>query len=351
MSRYDKTERIGVIETDRIVTNQLDWIFREQATVDVGIDAIIEQAINGEPTGKFIAVQIKTGIGNFHITENKIILYVSHIHYNYWLRVDFPIILIAHIPENNKTYWQHINEYNFKKTKKQWKIEIPKTQEFNLKAKEKLVQILAEKNQRNDSFQLFKGNDEEDNIFDFVENLECINDSKETLERISLNVGEIGTKATDFNIKVLAFISSGLTDKDEQVRASLKGFGRTLNIISKKIENELEIYSSLYSEGLFSYEQVIIAYFQITKDETNLITALEGINIIPPSVDIAIDGINDMKNTITKLPTKYSVLKESKFKLLEVVDLLISELIASKEIALNIIEKINLILSKPDIID
>lgn len=347
--RYDKTERLGVIETDKIVTDQLDWIFREQPTVDVGIDAIIEQSIDGEPTGKFIAVQIKTGIGNFHITENKIILYVSHIHYNYWLNLDIPIILIAHIPENNKTYWQQINEHNFRKTKKQWKIEIPKTQEFNLRAKEKLTQILSEKNKENDLFNLYKGNDEEDSIFDFVENLECINESKETLDRINLCVGEIGAKSTDFNNKVETYISANLTDKDEQVRASLKGFGRSLNIISKKIENDIEIYSSLYSEGFHAYEHVILTYFQITKNENDLITSLEGINTIPASVDIAIDGINDMRNAIIKLPTKYSVLKESKLQLLEVVDLLIGELVASKEIALNIIEEINLMLSHPDI--
>ena len=65
MSRYNRTERSGVIETDRIVTNQFGWIFREQPIVDVGIDALIEQVEDGNPTGRFLAVQIKTGAGNF----------------------------------------------------------------------------------------------------------------------------------------------------------------------------------------------------------------------------------------------------------------------------------------------
>lgn len=41
--RYNFTERLGVIETDRIVTKTLGWIFREQPIVDVGLDPIIEQ--------------------------------------------------------------------------------------------------------------------------------------------------------------------------------------------------------------------------------------------------------------------------------------------------------------------
>ena len=65
MSRYRKTERLGVVETDRIVTKYLGWIFREQPVVDVGIDALIEESEEGYPKGRFLAAQIKTGKGNF----------------------------------------------------------------------------------------------------------------------------------------------------------------------------------------------------------------------------------------------------------------------------------------------
>ena len=182
--RYLSTERIGVIETDRIVTKYLGWIFREQPIVDVGLDAIIEQSEEGNPTGKFIAVQIKTGIGNFHISEKKITHYISRIHYKYWLNLEIPIILIAHFPETEKTYWQHICETNFQKTKKQWKIEIPRSQEFNAKAKEKLTQILSKKNQKNLVFELYKGKVEPDTLFDFIENIECISESVDSVLRI-----------------------------------------------------------------------------------------------------------------------------------------------------------------------
>ena len=93
--RYNKTERLGVIETDRIVTEEIGWIFREQPIIDVGLDAIIEEVINDEPTGKFLALQIKTGEGNFHKTEKSLTHYVSNIHYNYWLSLSIPIIIIA----------------------------------------------------------------------------------------------------------------------------------------------------------------------------------------------------------------------------------------------------------------
>ena len=69
--RYARTERLGVIETDRIITKEIGWIFRERPIVDVGLDAIIEQSEDGNPKGKFLAVQIKTGKGNFQVSEKK----------------------------------------------------------------------------------------------------------------------------------------------------------------------------------------------------------------------------------------------------------------------------------------
>ena len=143
IKRYSNTERLGVVETDRIVTKYLGWIFREQPIVDVGLDAIIEQSEDGNPMGRFIAIQIKSGKDNFHDSEKYLTHYVSHIHYNYWLNLEIPIILVAHLPETEKTYWQNICEKNFKKTRKRWKIEIPKSQEFNEKSKNGLIEILS----------------------------------------------------------------------------------------------------------------------------------------------------------------------------------------------------------------
>jgi hypothetical protein len=124
--RYNNIERLGVIETDKIVTKHLKWIFRELPVVDVGIDAIIEESENGNPTGKFIAAQIKTGKGNFYISDKSIIYYASRVHYYYWLNLNIPIIIIAHFPDEEETYWEHIQESTFRKTKKNGKLKFRK---------------------------------------------------------------------------------------------------------------------------------------------------------------------------------------------------------------------------------
>lgn len=307
----------------------------------LALTQLLNKSENGNPTGKFLAVQIKTGIGNFHLSDKKLTHYVSHIHYHYWLKLEIPIILVAHLPETEKTYWQHISERNFRKTKKRWKIEIPKNQELNEKAKNKLSQILYKSTKKNFVFELYNGKIEKDTLYDFAENTECISDAKGSVLKIIEIINDLRERTNQFNSKLNQFINAGFSDKDAQVKASIKGFGKDLNIVSKRLENEIEIFSELYSEGFYAFEQVVFIYYLITKEPQNLNIALQSIEKIPTSIDEALEGIDVMKVGVSNLPKKYSVLKEAKILLLEVIDLLISEFSESKGMAERIIEKIN----------
>lgn len=339
-SRYSKTERLGVNETDRIVTKYIGWIFREQPIVDVGLDAIIEQSEKGNPTGKFIAVQIKSGESNFHVSNKNLTHYVSHIHYNYWLNLDIPIILVAYLPEADKTYWQHICEKNFKKTKKRWKIEIPKNQEFNEKSRNDLTKILSSKGDKSFVFDLYKGQVEHDTLYDIAENIECIAESVQCVLNINDIILRLDKRTKEFNAKLVKYASDGLTGKDPQVKATIKGFGKDLNVGSARLEREIELFSELFSKGFYAYEQVILFHCLITEDLENLELSLKSLQLIPNSVDTAVESFKGMRNGVSKLPKKYSVLKEARILLVEVIDLLINELSESREMANIVIDKI-----------
>lgn len=337
MRRYDKTERLGILASYLIVTKKLDWIFREQPLVDVGVDAIIEQSENAKPTGKFIAAQIKSGKGNFHLTNKCLTYYVSNVHYYYWSNFDIPIIIIAHLPESDQTYWQHLNEKTFQKTKKKWKIDIPLNQKFNENSKEKLSKILSDNSHRSIVLELYKGNAEEDDIYDLVEKSECIHDSVGTIHKIIDGISELRVKTNAFKDRLNKFVDNGYSDKDPHVKASIKGFGKDMNITSKRLESEIELYTELYSEGFFAFEQLTIIYYLLTQDTKTLDIPFNELIKIPDSTDEAIAGINVMRSGVEKLPTKYAVLKEAKLRLLAIIDMMIDEFNESKKMAEKII--------------
>ncbi len=63
--RHNNIEYVGVSAVQKIIFEELDWIFRPVPPPDVGLDATIEQKLNDEPTAKLLGVQLKTGLGNF----------------------------------------------------------------------------------------------------------------------------------------------------------------------------------------------------------------------------------------------------------------------------------------------
>ena len=63
----DQIARIGVHGVATLVLRNLGWIFREQHESDNGIDAIVESAVDGRPTGRLIALQIKSGSSYFAV--------------------------------------------------------------------------------------------------------------------------------------------------------------------------------------------------------------------------------------------------------------------------------------------
>lgn len=337
--RYNSTERIGVNATESIFIREFDWIFREQPIVDVGIDALIEESKNGNPTGKFIALQIKSGKGNFSVSEKRLTYYISNIHYNYWLNFDIPVLLIAHIPETNKTYWIEISEQNIKRTKKKWKIEIPTKNQLNSFAKRKISELLTDKNSKYSSISIFNGeNIDKQTIYDIAEKSNCISDSKDSTIKTVEILEELTLKSNQSNKKFQHYIEVGYSFNSPQVIASINAYAKNLNIYSKRLENECQIFSETFGEGIFAYEQAVMIHFLLSKDIENVKTAIKNVENIPSVIDSAIEGVSFMKDSLTKLPNDYRTLKEAKKTMLSVLELIIDEYKEGKEIVSNLIE-------------
>ncbi|GAB2916189.1 hypothetical protein GCM10027093_63390 [Paraburkholderia jirisanensis] len=132
MPRFDATEQIGVNAVQGICLNELGWIFREQPVIDMGIDAQIELVQEGNPTGKLVAVQIKTGPSHVRETDSAYVFRGRLTHLDYWTNHSLPVLLILHLPEATGTFWVHVDGDHITRTGKSWTIEIPKANRFGV---------------------------------------------------------------------------------------------------------------------------------------------------------------------------------------------------------------------------
>lgn len=337
--RYNSTERIGVNATESIFIREFDWIFREQPIVDVGIDALIEQSENGNPTGKFIALQIKSGKGNFSVSNDKLTYYISNVHYNYWLNFDIPILLVAHIPETDKTYWIEITDRNIKPTKKQWKIEIPLRNKLDKKAKPLVTKLLTKINIEYQSIKIFNGeNVDEETIYDILEKLECIGDSNISTTKTVEILTELTAKINESNEKFSYFSEIGQSYKSSQVKASINTFAKQINIFAKRLDNENQIFAETFAEGIFAFEQGIMIHYLISQNGKFTKGSIKSINGIPSALKEAIKGVLFLRASFAKIPILNKNLKDAQNTIITVINSILNDYEDAKSITLNLIK-------------
>ena len=105
--RYNPINSKGVNILTTFV-NDIGWIPREVASNDMGIDMYMVQVIDGNPTARFIAVQLKTGYGNISISKRNGTFTVKNIteaDKSYWDLSSCPVIVVFCDPDTSILYW------------------------------------------------------------------------------------------------------------------------------------------------------------------------------------------------------------------------------------------------------
>lgn len=125
MDEKQKTDRLGVSKVEHFFSLH-GWLFREQHVHDYGIDAQVEIAKNGMPTGDLIAIQIKSGVSYFSERTNGHVIFRTYDnHIEYWFRHSLPVILVLYHPEEDVCYWESISEDTIVSTGKGWRVAVP----------------------------------------------------------------------------------------------------------------------------------------------------------------------------------------------------------------------------------
>lgn len=104
-----KKGKLGVNYVTDVVDRCECYFNKIEQENDIGIDGIIEFTQNGMPTGKCIAVQIKTG--NSFITKKKECIIPIGSHYEYWKNYCMPVYGIVYSLDDNIAYWVDVKQY------------------------------------------------------------------------------------------------------------------------------------------------------------------------------------------------------------------------------------------------
>lgn len=245
MKRINNLEREGVYSVAKYIEKHLNWTFREQPVVDVGLDGIIEECILGIPTGRFIGCQIKSGLSNVYKSKIKkeCIYYASNIHVEYWLSVKFPVVLILYNDKNENLSWKEINNKTLVKTNKGWKVSIEN--KFDTSSlKENWGYLL---NTHYNNLKLENPNRDEaylENLLSLKSHSDCSrNNIDEILKRISIRTKEFSNEIINLSLQKHRVSQSKLD-------STFMNYASFLEVESNRIIYETDVITESFGKNI-----------------------------------------------------------------------------------------------------
>lgn len=273
-SRYTPTNDIGVSVLKRCIPKELGWICREVAQPDVGIDATIEQVIDGNPTAKYISVQLKTGEGNIHIDRNgNFIYYIDKTHYDYWLSSSIPVILAYCNPEEETIYWELLKKCNIKRTKgeENFKITISNTHLLNKDSLDEFNVII-------DTYQTeFELPDmDEDDVCDIEYWNELLENCAETISNSRQVLDQLDVKYKRHIAQMAQFVElhkDGVDKKivDKHIAKHAKSFKVAIDTCKMQFKSQIPIIAETHVEAIRLAERAMTGGYHMPTEINTLL--------------------------------------------------------------------------------
>lgn len=142
-----QTAEKGVTLIKKIIEDEMDWIFRKvPLDDDFGLDGYVDVITeNGYITGKYFGVQIKTGRSYFSKEKPNGWEFIGEVkHLNYYLNLDFPILIILVDLDTQKAFWTEFEVNSIVQAGNGWKMIIDKENHLNKGAKTTLKKMTGE---------------------------------------------------------------------------------------------------------------------------------------------------------------------------------------------------------------
>jgi hypothetical protein len=340
MGRHSPTERIGVNTVEKIVLKDLGWIFRDQPIEDFGIDGIIEEVIEGNPTGRLIAAQIKTGDSHFKRNSGVRIYYASAVHRHYWVNYSIPVILIGIVDNLESAIWQSLEAKHFPLAKSQYKLSIPNHQILG-DSKDQLTQIL-DRHYLDPKFRQrdFKKWDEGDipDLFSAEERIRNVAKSTKSLKRTRNAMNDFSQEMDSLTPRIRIEQLVTTDANSPRIRPLLLTYCGILNDLAHRLIDEIERFAISYAEGLFAYEITYrrIAEYKAKLDAERRNDLTEGwraVRNIAEGIVASLPILEKLKKSIQEGPELNRKFVEAKKRLAYALELWIQLHVDSKNLA------------------
>jgi len=307
----DSKGRLGVHKCGAFFAEN-GMIFRELPTSDYGIDGLVEEKINGSPSGNMFFVQIK--YGNSHLSEPKsdnenYHFYFSQKHKKYWLNSILNVVVIVFLENDGQGYWQHVTELNIISAGMNHNLIIPKNRKLNIDNLNLMKELFREEKFTVKALNFLNGiNANIDSFKDGTVSVDSIDDLKNDFSVLD----EFNTEILKVSSKYLQGFKS--PDINKKIKSHNNRFIRKFQTINDTYIIKLEDFAfhAAQSCAYLIFLKVMINYELLDKNNSDLLSSEllpKLLNGLSDNINTKIDKYNEFnvgidRNTIVLVPLK-----------------------------------------------
>ena len=321
MSRYNLKQDVGIYAIGGIST-QLGWIFR-LLDRDVGVDAMFEFMDDSNPTGEFLAAQIKTGLGNVTEVQSGFVYYCTQVHHDYWLGMSLPTILLLHDPDQGITYFQFISESHFERTPQRWKLHIPLINRFDESSKDQIELFVRSFSRR----WVESHSEDRQNPEAIIERASQLRVANDAIKRATSAMAEWTATTESKTTTLKKLLENGHDINSPVVKAHLRTQGKTHKALAERLRAEIGVFATSITDGILGQQEL---HGVVESGYTK--TRVEALRAFLSSFDVAIDSTEKYQRSIDNGPTDVLYVSQAARELAAILSSFCHELIAGREL-------------------
>lgn len=130
----DPTTRLAINAVEKVFLRDFKWSFRRLPGSSIGVDARVDILDEGSPTGRFLALQIRS-MPSREENGGDYIYRGENNHLDYWTKHSLPVYLVVVDLESGLMLWQRVEKWLCEETETGWSIAVPVTNVLDASAR------------------------------------------------------------------------------------------------------------------------------------------------------------------------------------------------------------------------
>jgi hypothetical protein len=336
--RFNSTEHIGLYEVGLIFLRELGWVFRPQPTADVGMDALVEEVTDSNPTGRFFMVQVKSGLGNVHATKDGFTYYLSQVHFEYYMLVELPVVFVVYSPEHKCAWWNWLNGTTVTQTPKGWKLHIPQTNSLNEQSGIQLAEVMDRHYSTRHIGATESGTSRTDE--ELVDDCGRLGEAALHLNGIRDAQREFSDALKLITENILRHSNQGLGSHSREVIQAVGKANTQLLKLAKRVSQSAQPYANVFTRSGSAVESLILRHGHSAELQAQYPSLLAVLAQLRDTMDDGIPKVEGLLRSLEGLPKNFAQLIPGKSRSVLSVDSLINNLRDSRTLVTRLIVRI-----------